>query len=361
MSSSYPILFKAMSSQQFTLPSSLHLKASPSPSSTPRPSITKPPMLSPVVNQTSSPRSENQALIFVGQIVKSDDSIRCLIADTFFGWPSKIAKKFGLLYVSFWTEPALVFTLYYHMDLLMINGHFACQDCREDTIDYIPGVKAIEPKDMASYLQETDTTSVYHQLIFEAFNDARNADFLLCNTVQELEVETLSALQAKMPCYAIGPIFPNGFTKSFVATSLWSESDCTQWLDKKPHGSVFSDDADPLPDGFEEEVADRAMIIPWCNQFTNRKLVVDDWKIGFNLSDGRFVTKEEVSNNVKRLMSGKSEDGFRNTIKEMKKTLENALSCNGSSEKNMARFVKDLKTKISEKMKPVDRSACTGG
>jgi hypothetical protein len=63
----------------------------------------------------------------VGQIVKSDDSIRCLIADTFFVWPSKIAKKFGLLYVSFWTEPALVFSLYYHMDLLMINGHFACQ------------------------------------------------------------------------------------------------------------------------------------------------------------------------------------------------------------------------------------------
>lgn len=150
----------------------------------------------------------------------------------------------------------------------------------------------------------------------------------------------------------------------------------------------------------EEEVADRAMIIPWCSQravlahpaiggflahcgwnsvlesiwcqvpllslplqtdqFTNRKLVVDDWKIGFNLSDGKFVTKEEVSYNVKRLMSGKSEDGFRNTIKEMKKTLENALSCNGSSEINMARFVKDLRTKISEKMKPVDRSACTG-
>jgi hypothetical protein len=63
----------------------------------------------------------------VGQIVKSDDSVRCLIADTFFVWPSKIAKKFGLLYVSFWTEPALVFSLYYHMDLLRINGHFGCQ------------------------------------------------------------------------------------------------------------------------------------------------------------------------------------------------------------------------------------------
>lgn len=52
--------------------------------------------------------------------------VSCLIADTFFVWPSALAKKFGLLYVSFWTEPALVFTLYYHMDLLRKHGHFDC-------------------------------------------------------------------------------------------------------------------------------------------------------------------------------------------------------------------------------------------
>lgn len=64
----------------------------------------------------------------VSQIVKSaGEKVDCLIADTFFVWPSKVAKKFGLLYISFWTEAALVFTLYYHMDLLRIHGHFASQ------------------------------------------------------------------------------------------------------------------------------------------------------------------------------------------------------------------------------------------
>lgn len=65
----------------------------------------------------------------VGEIVRSNSEqspVSCLIADTFFVWPSKIAKKFGLLYASYWTEPALVFTLYYHLDLLRKNGHFAC-------------------------------------------------------------------------------------------------------------------------------------------------------------------------------------------------------------------------------------------
>lgn len=66
----------------------------------------------------------------MGKVVKSSvdtTPVTCIIADTFFVWPSQIAKKFGLLYVSFWTEPALVFTLYYHLDLLRKNGHFACQ------------------------------------------------------------------------------------------------------------------------------------------------------------------------------------------------------------------------------------------
>ncbi|GAV62624.1 UDPGT domain-containing protein, partial [Cephalotus follicularis] len=362
----------------------------------------------------------------VGQIIGSGERVHCLIADTFFVWPSKIAKKFGLFYVSFWTEPALVFTLYYHLDLLRINCHFGCQDCREDAIDYIPGVQSIDPKDMTSYLQENDT-SVCHQIIFNAFQDTKNAQFTLCNTVHELEHDTISALQAKMPFYAIGPIFPTGFTKSIVATSLWSESDCTHWLNTKPPGSVLyvsfgsyahvtrtdlveianglslsnvsfiwvlrpdivtSEDADPLPVGFKEEVGDRSMIIPWCcqikvlahpaiggflthcgwnsilesiwckvpllcyplltDQFTNRKLVVHDWKVGINLSNKQSVTKEEVSKNVNRLMSGKSGDELRHSTKDVMKMLDNAWAPNGSSEKNMDQFINDLTAKIQE-------------
>lgn len=283
-----------------------------------------------------------------------------------------------------------------------------------------------------SYLQETDTTSVCHQIIFNSFQDAKNADFVLCNTVQELEPDTISALHAKVPFYAIGPIFPPGFTKSNVATSLWSESDCTQWLDKKPHGSVLyvsfgsyahvkkadlieianglslsrvsfvwvlrpdivsSDDADPLPVGFKEEFSDRGMIIPWCHQnavlahpaiggflthcgwnsilestwckvpllcyplltdqFTNRKLVVDDCKTGINLNNKIPITKEEVSDNIQLLMSAKSGDQYRNKVKKVKETLENALTPpNGSSDKNMDQFIKELKAKIQTKTKP---------
>lgn len=279
-----------------------------------------------------------------------------------------------------------------------------------------------------SYLQETDTTSVCHQIIFAAFEDVRGADFVLCNTVEELENDTVSALRAKTPFYAIGPIFPPGFTKSSVATSLWAESDCTHWLNSKPHASVLyvsfgsyahvtkadlteiahglslsgvhfiwvlrpdivsSNDTDPLPVGYRKEVCGRSMIIPWCHQnevlahpaiggflthcgwnsilesiwcnvpllcfplltdqFTNRKLVVEDWKVGINLRDGRHISKEKVSEKINRLMDGKSGSQYRAAVREVKKTLESAVKPNGSSDKGMNQFVNDLKATISNK------------
>ncbi|CAK9155275.1 unnamed protein product [Ilex paraguariensis] len=366
----------------------------------------------------------------VGEIVRREPSSELfLIADTFYLWPEKIAKKYNLVNVSFWTEPALVFNLYYHLDLLRQNGHFGSNDNRKGTIDYIPGVKAIEPKDLMSYLQDTDLSSVIHWIIFRAFEEeVKKADFVLCNTVQELEAETIASLQQRQPFYAVGPIFPTGFTKSVVATSLWSESDCTHWLNTKSHGSVLyvsfgslaqanqldiveiahglllsevnfvwvirpgmvsSDDTNILPVGFEENIKGRGLIVPWCtqievisnpaiggflthcgwnstlesiwcgvpllcfplftDQFTNRKLVVDDWKIGLNLCDGESITREEVAEKISHLMGGKSLDELRKETKKVRKVLEDALATDGSTEKNFDRFIKDVKAKIRQK------------
>lgn len=60
----------------------------------------------------------------LGKLSESDPPVTCLIADTFYVWASAIARKYNLVCVSFWTEPALVLSLYYHLDLLKKNGHF---------------------------------------------------------------------------------------------------------------------------------------------------------------------------------------------------------------------------------------------
>lgn len=312
--------------------------------------------------------------------------------------------------------------------LIILIPSFDEPEKRKDTITYIPGVQEIEPTDLTSYLQ-TDPPTVVHDILERAFEDVRKADFVICNTVQELEPGTISALQQNQPFYAIGPIFPSGFPKSPVATSMWSESDCTLWLDGKPEGSVLyisfgsyahttkheireiahallllrevnfvwvlrpdivsSDETDILPPGYENLVRGRGLIVPWCfqiavishpavggflthcgwnsilesiwcsiplicfplltDQFTNRKLVVDDWKIGVDLrGDNKSITREEVAGKISRLMSGKSSDDLKQAVTKVRKTLQNALAVDGSSQKNLCQFLKDVTIKLSK-------------
>lgn len=298
------------------------------------------------------------------------------------------------------------------------------QDNRCDTIDYIPGVEAIEPRDLMSYLQATDITTVLHRIIDKAFADVKRADFVICNTVQELEQETLTALNQKQPVYAIGPILANDFAKTKIAMSLWSESDCSQWLNTKANGSVLyvsfgsyahvskhdiveiahglllsgvnfvwvlrpdivsSDDTDILPEGFIESARHKGLVVPWCHQiavlshpaiggflthcgwnsimesiwcgiplicfpiltdqFTNRKLVVHDWKLGINLCDEKTISREKVSANIASLMSGEILNiKLMNKMKKVRKTLENATD--GSSNKNFEDFISAVKVNI---------------
>ncbi|KAJ0087811.1 hypothetical protein Patl1_32153 [Pistacia atlantica] len=257
----------------------------------------------------------------VGNIVEMNPEVSCLITDTFFVWSSMIAKKYNLVNISFWTETALII--------------------REDTIDYIPGVAAIEPKDLMSYLQAADTRTVVHQIISKSFENVRKADFIICNTVQELESETISALQKKHPTFAIGPIFPTGFTKSVVTTSLWSEYECTQWLNTKPHSSVLYVSFGSYAHVSKEEIEEIALGLLLSE--------VNFIWVGLNLCDNKRISRDEVSEKIHRLMSGKWNDELRMNVIGVRNTIEKALSKDGSSEKNFNQLINDMKIKILEK------------
>ncbi|KAJ8755413.1 hypothetical protein K2173_019211 [Erythroxylum novogranatense] len=364
----------------------------------------------------------------LGQMVgTASPTMTCLISDTFHPWPSTLARKYNLVNVSFWTEPALAFSLYYHLDLLRINGHYDCHDKREDTIDYVPGVGGLEPKDLTSYLQETNTSTAMHRIVQASFKDVKKADIVICNTVQEMESKAILALQERQSFYAIGPLLPSGLAKSIVSPSFWMESDCKGWLDTNPSGTVlyvsFGSFAECneeavveiayglllskvrfiwvlrpntekaslgnfLPLGFGDQIKEQGLVVPWCNQiaaishpsvggflthcgwnsvlesiwhclpmlcfplftdqFTNRKLVVDDWRIGLNLCDRKPITRYEIAEKINNLMGGKISIELGKKIKELKGTMEHALSSTGSSENNFNQLIHDVKVKTLE-------------
>ncbi|KAL7136683.1 hypothetical protein ABFS83_10G046200 [Erythranthe nasuta] len=358
-----------------------------------------------------------------------DDSsslVPFLIADTFYSWPAAIAKKFNIINISFWTEPALVFSTAYHLDLLAENGFFPSKGNQgEMIIDFIPGVDSIKAKDLMSYLQDSDITTIPHQIVIKAFEQVKHADFILINTVNELERKTLSALNEKHPTYAIGPInfSTDNFTRTIVPKSLWAQTDCTEWLGSKPIGSVLyvsfgslaqsnkqiteeiayglvtggtnfvwvireENDDVFLPEGFKNEIRDKGLIVSWCNQNavisspaiggflthcgwnsilesiwcgvpmicypffadqpTNRKLVVDDWKIGINLCDygNTCVGRNEVAEKIRQLMNGETSNELRREVEKIRTIMHEAVRKNGSSHKNFDRFFEDLRAKV---------------
>nr|AGA84057.1 UDP-glucosyltransferase isoform 1 [Picrorhiza kurrooa] len=364
---------------------------------------------------------------FIEKTIKRDPSlISFIVADTY-AWQATIANKYNLVSVYFWTEPALVFSLNYHTDLLKEHAHYPCKDDIEEDINYLPGVDSISTRDIMPYLKEIGINNYGVQSYVNGIEAIKNVDFVLHNTVQELEPETLSALNE---IQSITPLVPLNFSKNLekttITNSLWSESDCTQWLGSKPPGSVLyvsfgslvqtnkqvveeiahglllsevnfiwvsrsgpvsSDDTDVLLNGFEDEIKDRGLIIPWCDQImvlsnpaiggflthcgwnsilesiwcgvpmicypvtfdqpTNRKLVVDDWKIGISLCDGTLVNRENVAVKIRNFMHGTSSEGLKREITKVGAILCNATQIGGSSENNFEQFIRDLKAKIN--------------
>ncbi|KAG8376592.1 hypothetical protein BUALT_Bualt09G0079600 [Buddleja alternifolia] len=365
---------------------------------------------------------------FVGTAIEADPYlVPFLVADTVYAWPAAVAEKYKLVNVSLWTEPALVFSLVYHEHLLKERGHIPCKDDQVQEINYVPGVESISTNDLMSYLSETD--DILLETLSAAFKGVKKADFILHNIVHELESKTLSALNKYQLNYAIGPInFYKNLAANTISKSLVSESECAPWLASKPPGSVlyvsfgsiaqtskhvieeiayglllsevkfiwvvragivsFDDDTNVLPEGFEDMIKDKGLIIPWCNQITvlsdpavggflthcgwnstiesmwcgvpmicypitydqptNRKLVVDNWKIGISLCDGKSVNRKEVAENIKSCMSGTCSKSLRQEAKKVKDILQNALEVDGSSDRNFDQFFNDLKAKIND-------------
>ncbi|KAL8040410.1 hypothetical protein ABFX02_10G095800 [Erythranthe guttata] len=374
---------------------------------------------------------------FVGKTIESDPySVHFLVSDTIYAWSGKISDKYNLINVSLWTQPALLFSLGYHMELLREKGHFPWkaffnvrQYSRGNKLRSRSSVNKHKRLDAVFYKSRVGIYS--NQSLIRGIRQVKKADFILHNTVYELESQTLSALSKYQPNYAIGPIrFSKNVPTNDVSKSFWSESDCTNWLDSKSPGSVLyvsfgssvqtnkqvteevayglllsevnfiwvirpgilgSPDNNVLPFGFEDEIniKDKGLIIPWCDQIkvlsnpviggflthcgwnstlesmwcgvpmicypidwdqpTNRKLVVDDWKIGINLCDyGTSVDRKQVAEKIKQLMSGNSSKSLRQEADNVKAILQKAVEIDGSSEKNFDRFIEDLRGKIHE-------------
>ncbi|XP_042440188.1 UDP-glycosyltransferase 86A2-like [Zingiber officinale] len=349
-----------------------------------------------------------------------DTPVDVLVADSYFVWPSTLAKRFGIPYVSFWTEPALVFALFYHLPLLLPPPEDRTATITR--VGRIPGVPAIEPRDLVSFFHTPEASSLTLQMIGKAFEEAKAADFVLCNTVEELEAGTVAALQeyySGARFYSIGPI--TDFSGGAISTSIFPASDSSRWLDAMPPRSVLyisfgsavqvskrdlneiaggvlssgvrflwvlRHGSEQLPEGFEEASLGRGLVVPWCRQRevllhpavggflthcgwnsvlesmwcgvpmlcfpqaadqpTNRKLVVEV-RAGIDIGGAGEVVRAEVAKAIDGLMGGEVGGEVRREMERVRKVLVSAVAPDGSSSRNITRFVEELTRDLSEK------------
>jgi hypothetical protein len=373
---------------------------------------------------------------FLHNLNKTGPAISCVIADTMLFWSFQITKKFAIPWISFWTQPTFLYSIFYHAHLLEDLRYSISEGTADEnsiSIDYIPGVPTLETRDLPTFLRETDAESRYILDVYlKSFQLSREADWVLGNSFDDLESK---AVNLKPPVLHVGPLLPSGFLNGEhsedirVGTSIWTQYDSSEWLDAKPNGSVIyvsfgsmvhatkaqleeiamglkdsgqyflwvlrpdmvsSTVSDCLPDGFLDETKRQGLVVPWCNQlqvlshpsvagfithcgwnsvlesivlgvpmvgfpfwadqFTNSKLVADEWKIGYGLSGGGqagenvVIPRKDISSAIRKLFSDEGTEMKKN-VEALRDSARTAVRGGGSSDKNIESFVEGLKGK----------------
>ncbi|KAK4440477.1 UDP-glycosyltransferase 87A2 [Sesamum alatum] len=164
-----------------------------------------------------------------------------IIADAFLPWAAEVAARRKIPLASLWTMSASVYTVFYHFDLLVQNGHFPIDlSVNGDvTVDYIPGLSSVRLADLPTIMKDQETTSRFLKIL----PDESRAKYLIFTSIYELESQVLDVLQQKsaLSIYNIGP------ATSYLNLKQITDDDghrdninnYSKWLNDQPPCSVL--------------------------------------------------------------------------------------------------------------------------
>ncbi|MQL81995.1 hypothetical protein Taro_014459 [Colocasia esculenta] len=226
----------------------------------------------------------------------------CMVYDTYAPWACEVAARLGLPAVAFSTQSCAASAIYYYVNraLLPVPG-----DGSHVSVDGLP------PMSRSEFPSFVARDGVYYPTLTDLslgqFNHLEKADWVLFNSIEELESEVLAGLKAYRNARTIGPTVPSMFIDRSIdgddcysVNLLQADDACVQWLDDKPPASVVyvsfgsfatlnseqtaelayglrdaghaflwvlrASEQGKLPAGFLEEVGERGRVVGWCPQ-----------------------------------------------------------------------------------------------
>ncbi|XP_038701583.1 linamarin synthase 1-like [Tripterygium wilfordii] len=242
-----------------------------------------------------------------------------VIGDGVMSFAIKAARELGVPEALFWTASAVGFMCYLHYgEFVRRDENFFKDGTLDSPIDWIPGTRNLQLKDIPSFIRTTDPNDVVFNFLASETQNCLNSSAIILNTFEDLEHEVLEAMNRleKSPrTFKIGPLIPllnkcvsvpQNQSKSLeLSCNLWKEDlGCLEWLDRREPNSVvyvnygcltvMSDqhlkefawglanskhpflwiirpdivmgDSPILPKEFYEEVKDRGLLVSWCPQ-----------------------------------------------------------------------------------------------
>ena len=111
--------------------------------------------------------------------------VDCVMYDSFLTWALDVSSKLGLLGVSFLTQNIAVDSIYYHVN----KGKLKFPLMKDEKNITFPGLPTFEPWDLPTLLLESQPGDPVLNLVVGQFSNIEEADWILCNSFYELEIE----------------------------------------------------------------------------------------------------------------------------------------------------------------------------
>ncbi|CAN1236015.1 UDP-glycosyltransferase 74F2 [Linum grandiflorum] len=307
----------------------------------------------------------------IQKLSKTEYPAHCIIYDPFLPWCLDVAKELGLP-----QSLSLIF----------------------------PGLPPLESDDMPSFMSDYGSYPAAFDMIISQFSNIHKADWILCNTVHELEKQTADWLSTVWPLRTIGPTIPSMYLDKQLQDdrdygfSIFKPNNeaCINWLNNtnKPKGSnsnhyflwvVRASETDKLPLNFAVDVEGKGLIVSWCpqlevleheavgcfvthcgwnstlealslgvpmvampqwsDQATNAKYIEGVWKMGVRCerNEQGIVKREVVEKCLREVMEGEQGNEMKRNSEKWKKLMKEAASQGGSSDRNISDFVDSLR------------------
>ncbi|XP_019160273.1 PREDICTED: UDP-glycosyltransferase 74F2-like [Ipomoea nil] len=171
----------------------------------------------------------------------SDSPVDCVIYDSFMPWALDVAKSHGLFAGCFFTQACAVNYVYYCAHHGILQLPVTSPPVR------IPGLPALELRDMPSFIYVHGSYPAYFELVLHQFLNVEKADCVFVNSFYKLEAQVVDTMSKMSPVIPIGPTVPSLYLDNRVKNDSeyginlyhMDPTKSIDWLNTKPEGSVI--------------------------------------------------------------------------------------------------------------------------